>query len=221
MSILNWDAVGERYFETGVDHGVLYVQEGATYPKGVVWNGLTSVNESPEGAEANEIWADNMLYAVLRSAERFKMTIEAYQSPVEFDACDGSASVTGLAGVRVGQQARKAFGFAYRTKIGDDTDPNATAYKIHIVYGCTADPSDRDHETINDSPDGETLSWEVSSVPVPVTGFDNPTSTMTFDSRETSEAVMAKLEEILYGTESTEAYLPLPDALIALLKAVG
>lgn len=222
MPKIEWDKSGERLFETGVDHAVLYPQVAGAYPEGYPWNGMTSVSENPEGAEANEIWADNMLYAVLRSAEQFKMTIEAYMSPEQFDACDGTAPVEGLEGVKVGQQPRQAFGFAYRTMVGSDTDPNASAYKIHLVYGCTAAPSDKDHETINDSPDAGTLSWDIDCVPVNVTGF-KPTATLEFDSRKMKPAQLTALEKILYGGDQTsdKAHLPLPDALFATLKAVN
>ena len=215
MSKLSWDATGERSFEVGVDHGVLYVQnDDGTYGKGVVWNGLTSVTNSPEGAEPTDLWADNIKYATLRSTETFGATIEAYTYPDEFAECDGSVEVAD--GVFIGQQSRKTFGFSYRTKIGSDTDTDATGEKIHIIYGCSASPSERAYETVNDSPDAITFSWEITTTPATVTGH-KPTSEFVINVADLAEGKKAALEAALYGTSSEDASLPTPDALITLL----
>lgn len=216
MAKLKWDATGEHYYENGVDHCVLYVQAAdGTYPKGVVWNGITGITESPDGAEPTDLWADNIKYATLRSAETFGGTIEAYQSPEEFDACDGTAKIAG--GVKLGQQKRNAFGLAYRTKIGNDTNTDSDdGYKLHLVYGATASPSEKAYETENDSPDAITFSWEFDTVPVDVTGF-KPTSQIVINSLEVDSAKLTTLEGYLFGTDSTEAYLPLPDAIVDLM----
>lgn len=213
---ITWDDTGKRFFETGVDHGVLYVLDSTTntYGNGVPWNGLTGVTESPDGAEPTDLWADNIKYATLRSAETFGMTIEAYTYPDEFGECDGSASPA--TGVHIGQQARKPFGFSYRTKVGSDTDTEANMYKIHVVYNCTASPSERSYETINDSPDAITFSWEVTTTPVNVTGH-KPTSEITIDVWKLDSAKKKALEDALYGTSSTAGTLPAPDALLALV----
>lgn len=218
MAILNWDAQGERLFETGVDHGVLYPWDAtnSVYDTGVVWNGLTSVSESPDGAEPTELWADNIKYAILRSAETFGATIEAYTYPDEFGECDGSASP--VTGVFIGQQSRKPFGFCYRTKVGSDTDTDASKYKIHIIYNCTASPSERSYETVNDSPDAITMSWEITTTPINITGY-KPVSSITINAWELTTAVRTALESKLYGTASTQPELPLPDALMAILGA--
>lgn len=220
MSVLVWDKSGERFFETGVDHGVLYPFNASKkkYDTGIVWNGLTGVTNSPDGAEPTDLWADNMKYATLRSAETFGATIEAYTYPVEFAECDGSASP--VAGVYIGQQSRKTFGFSYRTKVGDDTDTDASKYKIHVIYNATASPSERSYETVNDSPDAITLSWEITTTPVNVTGY-KPTSEIVIETWKLTDAVRTALENKLYGTESTEATLPEPDELIALLNPAG
>ena len=213
---LVWDKSGERYFETGVDRGVLYPYNSTAkqYETGVVWNGLTGVTNSPDGAEPTDLWADNIKYATLRSAETFGATIEAYTYPSEFAECDGSA--TPAAGVYVGQQARKTFGFCYRTKVGDDTDTDANKYKIHVIYNATASPSERSYETVNDSPDAITLSWEITTTPVNVTGY-KPTSEIVFESWKLSSAKLTALENKLYGDGTTEPTLPEPDELLALV----
>lgn len=220
MAAIEWDKSGERMFETGVDHGVLYPWDSTqnTYGNGVPWNGLTSVSASPDGAEPTDIWADNMKYAVLRSAETFGGTIEAYMFPDEYYECDGSRSP--ITGVHIGQQSRKPFGFSYRTKVGDDTDTEASKYKIHIVYNATASPSERTYETINDSPDATAMSWEFTTTPVNVSGYENvykPTSEITIDVWTLTTAQKTALENKLYGTQSTEPTLPDPAALLALI----
>lgn len=216
MSVITWDNTGERKFETGVDHGVLYPMTDGVYGNGVAWNGLTSISESPEGAEPTDLWADNIKYATLISTETYKTTIEAYTYPDEFAECDGSAEL--LAGVRIGQQPRKAFGLCYRTMMGSDTDPSATKYKLHLVYGCTASPSEKSHETVNDSPDAGTFSWEVSTNPVNVTGA-KPTATVEIDASVVPEAKLKALLDVLYGTAANEPSLPLPDEVKTLLTA--
>lgn len=226
MSKLIWDATGERKFETGVSHGVLYVRDNNAYGKGVVWNGLTSVSESPSGAEATDLWADDMKYASFRSAETFGATIEAYMYPDEFAECDGSATIT--AGVYLGQQSRKVFGFCFRTDVGSDTDidlDNATGYKIHIIWGASASPSERSYETINDSPDAITFSWEITTTPVNVTGH-KPTASMVIDTTKLTAqgdaAKLKKLEDRLYGVDAgdgvtaSDPTLPTPDDIITL-----
>ena len=216
MSILTWDNTGERYFETGIDHSVLYVWDDAQnkYGDGVAWNGLTKFTNSPSGAEPTDLWADNIKYAVLRSAETFGGTIEAYTYPSEFEECDGSA--TPATGVHVGQQTRKAFGFCYRTKVGSDTDTDANKYKIHVIYNATAKPSSRDYETVNDSPSAITMSWEITTTPVNVTGY-KPTSEIVIDTWKLTTERLNRLNDALYGTASTEPTLPQPDALLALI----
>ena len=219
MSKLVWDQTGERQYETGVKKGVLYVQSNGTYPKGVAWNGLTAVTESPSGAEATALYADDIKYLNLYSAEEFGCTIEAYMSPAEFDECDGSAELA--AGVSIGQQKRKSFGFVYQTALGNDTDGSDHGYKLHLIYGCMASPSERSYATINDSPEAITLSWEVTSTPVNVTGF-KPTSCITIDSTTADPTKLAKLEGILFGSdeaEGTEARLPLPDEISSIMAA--
>ena len=215
MSKIVWDAIGEHTFETGVRNGVLYLKdaEGA-YSNGVAWNGLTSVSESPEGAEPTDLYADDIKYLTLMSAENFKATIEAYTYPVEFEECDGSATIA--KGVVIGQQSRKPFGLCYRTAIGNDTDGNEHGYKLHIVYGCQASPSEKQYSTINDSPEAITFSWEVNTTPVNVTG-KKPTATLIIDSTKADKAKLTALEAILYGAESTEPRLPLPDEIATLM----
>ena len=217
MSKIVWDAIGEHTFETGVRNGVLYLQgaEG-TYNTGVAWNGLTSISESPEGAEATDLYADDIKYLTLMSAENFKATIEAYTYPPEFEECDGSATIA--KGVVIGQQSRKPFGLCYRTSIGNDTDGNEHGYKLHIVYGCQASPSEKQYSTINDSPEAITFSWEVNTTPVNVNG-KKPTATLTIDSTKADKAKLTALEAILYGAESTEPRLPMPDEIAALMAA--
>lgn len=217
MAKLQWDKTGEHFYETGVDHGVLYPMNdgGQTYDTGVAWNGLTAVTESPEGAEVSAIYADNIKYLNLMSAEDFKATIEAYTYPEEFEQCDGSASL--VQGVKIGQQSRKAFGFCYRTKVGNDLNPEL-GYKIHIVYGATAAPTERAYETVNDSPEAITFSWEVSTIPVEVTGF-KPTAHVEIDSTKVEPAKLAKIEAKLYGSETEEPTLLMPDEIVALINA--
>ena len=215
MSKIVWDAIGEHTFETGVRNGVLYLKdaEGA-YSNGVAWNGLTSVSESPEGAEPTDLYADDIKYLTLMSAENFKATIEAYTYPVEFEECDGSATIA--KGVVIGQQSRKPFGLCYRTAIGNDTDGNEHGYKLHIVYGCQASPSEKQYSTINDSPEAITFSWEVNTTPVNVTG-KKPTATLIIDSTKADKAKLTALEAILYGSEQSEPRLPLPDEIATLM----
>lgn len=214
---LVWDKAGERFYEAGVNHGVLYpLNAQGQYTPGVVWNGLTQVSESPDGAEPTDLWADNIKYASLRSAETFGATIEAYTYPDEFAECDGSA--VPATGVYVGQQQHKKFGFCYRTEVGSDTVSDTTnSYKLHLVYGCTASPSDKSYETINDSPDAITFSWEIDTVPVEVTGL-KPCSTIVIDSNKVDATKLGTLLDILYGKDSTAPRLPLPDEVISTLR---
>lgn len=218
MSKIVWDAVGEHIFETGVRNGVLYLKDAqGAYNTGVAWNGLTSVSESPEGAEPTDLYADDIKYLTLMSAENFKATIEAYTYPPEFEECDGSASIA--TGVVIGQQSRKPFGLCYRTAIGNDTDGNEHGYKLHIVYGCQASPSEKQYSTINDSPEAITFSWEVSTTPVNVNG-KKPTATLIIDSTKADKTKLTALEAILYGSDSTEPRLPLPDEIATLMTTV-
>ena len=215
MSKLVWDQTGDREYETGVKNGVLYPQgEGGTYPKGVAWNGLISVTESPSGAEATALYADDIKYLNLMSNEEFGATIEAYMSPEEFDQCDGTASLA--TGVSIGQQKRKTFGMAYKTTIGNDVDGNDHGYKIHLIYGALAAPSEKAYSSINDSPEAMTLSWEVSTTPVTVNGF-KPTATVVIDSTKADPTKLAALEAILFGSEEKEARLPLPDEIVSII----
>jgi len=218
MAKLVWDKTGERYYETGVKKGVLYPQgSGGTYPKGVAWNGLISVAENPSGGEVTPIYADNIKYLNLISAEEFGATIEAYTYPDEFAECDGSAEVT--KGVMIGQQTRKPFGLSYVTTLGNDTEGNEYGYKIHIIYGALASPSGKEYTTINDSPEAITFTWEITTTPVDVTGY-KPTSCITIDSTKVNPNKLAALEKILYGSdegEGSDPRLPLPDEIIALL----
>lgn len=216
MPKLVWDAIGEKIYETGVDHGVLYVQEAGAYPKGVAWNGLTAVTESPSGAEPTPLYADNIKYLNLMSTEEFAATIEAYTYPDEFAECDGSAEL--VAGVMLGQQKRKTFGMCYRTVIGNDTENNAHGYKLHIIYGALAAPSEKAYSTINDSPEAITFSWEVSTTPVAVEGHE-PTASITIDSTKVDAEKLAALEAVLYGSEEAEPRLPLPDEIKTLMAA--
>ena len=207
MAKLVWDESGKRIYETGVQKGVLYVQdEGGTYPKGVAWNGLTAVTESPSGAEATPLYADDIKYLELRSAEEFGATIEAYTYPEEFEACDGSASLA--KGVSIGQQDRKAFGLCYRTVVGNDVQGNSHGYKLHLIYGAVASPSEKAYATVNDSPEAVTFSWEITTTPVEIEGF-KPTASITIDSTKVNPAKLAELEKKLYG-DTGDAQLPLP-----------
>jgi hypothetical protein len=215
MSKLVWDQTGERFYETGVKNAVLYVKDATgAYPQGVAWNGVTAITESPSGAEATPLYADDIKYLNLMSNEEFGATIEAYTYPDEFAECDGSASIA--EGIFIGQQSRKAFGLCYRTTVGNDTESNDYGYKIHIIYDALAAPSEKAYATINDSPEAITFSWEVTTTPVNVTG-KKPTATVVIDSKKVSEAGLAALEAALYGTEEKEAYLPLPDEIIELV----
>ena len=218
MSKIVWDQTGERLYETGVNHGVLYIPTSGVYSKGVAWNGLTAVTESPSGAEATALYADDIKYLNLMSAEEFACTIEAYTYPDEFAECDGSASL--VAGVSIGQQPRKTFGLCYRTTVGNDVDGNAHGYKLHMVYGCLASPSEKAYATINDSPEANTFSWEVSTTPVNVTGH-KPTALLTIDSTKADPAKLAALEDILYGKDQVEPRMPLPDEIATLMAADG
>ena len=218
MSKLTWDASGERLYETGVKQGVLYVMNSNSYGNGVAWNGLTAITESPSGAESTPLYADDIKYLDLRSTEEFGATIEAYTYPDEFAACDGSASLAD--GVSIGQQARKMFGLCYRTTVGNDTDGTDHGYKLHLIYGATASPSEKAYETINDSPEAITFSWEITTTPVSVTGF-KPTASITIDSTKADPTCLAALEEKLYGGESTEPALPLPDEVKTIMTKVG
>lgn len=218
MSKIVWDQTGERLYETGVNHGVLYIPTSGIYSKGVAWNGLTAVTESPSGAETTALYADDIKYLNLMSAEDFACTIEAYTYPDEFAECDGSASLAN--GVNIGQQPRKTFGLCYRTTIGNDTDSNAHGYKLHMVYGCLAAPSEKAYSTINDSPEAMTFSWEVSTTPVNVTGH-KPTALLTIDSTKANPAKLAALEDILYGKDQVEPRLPLPDEIATLMANDG
>lgn len=214
MAILTWDNVGERTYETGVDHGVLYIPDVAgAYTDGVAWNGLTSVSESPSGAEATPMYADNIKYLNLYSVEEFAATIEAFTYPDEFAQFDGIVQPS--AGVNVGQQPRKSFGLSYRTRVGNDLLGEAYGYKLHLVYGCTATPSEKAYSTINDSPEAITFSWEISTVAAQVTGM-KPTSIITIDSTKVDAGDLTALETLLYGGAAVEPSLPLPDAVIAL-----
>lgn len=218
MSKIVWDEVGKRIYETGVSKGVLYVQtDEGTYGKGVAWNGLTAVNESPSGAEPTPLYADDIKYLELTSAEEFGASIEAYTYPDEFEQCDGSASPAD--GVVIGQQPRKAFGLCYKTVKGNDVKNNDYGYKLHLIYGAKAAPSEKAYQTINDSPEAITFSWEVTTTPVNVTGF-KPTSCLTIDSTKVVAEKLKQLEDQLYGTESEEPKLLLPDEVINLFKTV-
>lgn len=227
-----WDKIGERLYETGVDHGVLYpIQEGGKFSKGVPWNGLSAVNESPSGAEPSPIYADNIKYLNLMSAEEYGCTIEALMYPDEFAECDGSVEI--MPGMFVGQQSRKLFGFTYRTLLGNDLEGTDYGYKLHLVYNCLAAPSESNHGTVNDNPEVDPLSWEVSTTPVAInTKIEGkklkPTATLTFDSTKFSKEFMEKLEEILYGKDPTsesgsdgvEPRLPMPDEILEMFKTL-
>ena len=216
MSKLVWDQSGKRLYETGVDHGVLYpIQTGGVYSKGVAWNGLTAVTESPSGADVNDIYADNMKYLGLVGAEKFGATVEAYTYPDEFAECDGSVEL--VKGATIGQQNRKVFGMVYRTVIGNDVDGNEHGYKLHLIYGATAAPSEKAYNTINEDPEAITFSWELSTTPVNVTGH-KPTASLTIDTTKADPTKLAELEKILFGDTETEPRLPLPDEIAQLLN---
>lgn len=218
MAALVWDKVGEHKFEIGVDHGVIYPinQEDGTYETGVAWNGLTAVTESPEGAEPNEQYADNIKYLTLRSTETFGATIEAFTYPEEFALCDGSANLAD--GVRIGQQPRIPFGFVYRTKVGNDVQGMDAGYLLHIIYGCTVSPSERAYQTVNDSPEAMTFSWELDSNPVQVDNH-KPTSTVTIDSTLVDPAKLKKVEDALFGTVESDPKILMPDEIVDLIEA--
>ena len=221
MAALVWDAVGDRFYETGVDHGVLYIpDELGVYSTGVPWNGLTGVTESPSGAEASAVYADNIKYLNLISAEEFGATLEAFTYPPEFNQFDGTAEAgTAGSGLYVGQQGRTIFGLSYRTRVGNDVLGSEKGYKLHLVYGCAAAPTERAYVTINDSPEAITFSWEITTTPVPVTGF-KPTALLTVDSVSADPVKLAALETMLYGDAVAEAKLPLPDEVIAIFEGV-
>lgn len=215
MSKLVWDETGKRYYETGVRQGVLYPMDASgTYPKGVAWNGLTAVTESPSGAEATPLYADDIKYLNLMSAEEFGATIEAYTYPDEFAACNGEAEL--VPGVTIGQQARQAFGMSYRTVIGNDVDGESHGYKLHLIYGALAAPSEKGYSTINDSPDAITFSWEISTTPVSVDNF-KPTASITINSTKVNAEKLAALEKILYGDTEVEPRLPLPNEVAQIM----
>lgn len=215
MAMITWDDTGKRFFETGLDRGVLYVMEDGAYGKGVAWNGLTSVSESPEGAELTELWADGIKYANMRSAEDMKATVEAYTYPEEFEACDGTATLA--PGVTVGQQKRATFALCYRTLVGNDQEGTEKGYKIHIIYGATVSPSQKQYQTVNDSPEAITFSWELSTTPVSVTGLKT-TALVVIDSTKIDAAKLKLIEDKLYGTTDAEPAVLLPDEITALIK---
>ena len=219
MAKLVWDKTGERFYETGVKNCALYVRDSAgTYPKGVPWNGITAITESPSGAEATPLYADDIKYLNLISNEEFGATIEAYTYPAEFAACDGSAELS--KGVKIGQQPRKSCGLAYKTTLGNDVDNNDYGYKLHLIYGCLAAPSEKAYATINDSPEAITFSWEITTTPVEAKGF-KPTSHIEINSKEVDAEKLATLEAKLFGATETEAMLPLPDEVATILGAVA
>lgn len=221
MAKLVWDKTGDRLYETGVKNGVLYIPTSGVYSKGVAWNGLTAVTESPSGAEATALYADDTKYLSLMSTEEFGATIEAYTYPDEFAACDGSAELAD--GVMIGQQKRSTFGLCYKTTIGNDTEGNDHGYKLHIIYGALAKPSERAYSTINDSPEAITFSWEITTTPINVTGA-KPTASLVIDSTKADPSKLAALEDILYGKDGepgNEPRLPLPDEIKTLMTAAG
>ena len=225
MSRLKWDQTGERYYELGVRNTVLYVMDDlGQYKPGVAWNGVTEISENREGGDPNKHYADDLIYCITRGAEEYCLTINAFQSPVEFDECDGEAYINGVnGGARIGQQKRRMFGIAYRTAVGNDIVGEDAGYKLHVVYGCTASPTEKTYTTINDSPDPQELSWEVDCLPVTLdieglTGI-RPFSDMVFDSRYADPELMTQLEDMLYGTSTTTPRLPSPEELYNLFKA--
>lgn len=219
MSKITWDDAGSRLYETGVEQVALYpMGTDGKYEKGVAWNGVTAITESPSGAEATPLYADNIKYLELRSVEEFGASIEAYTYPDEFAACDGSAEL--VAGVKLGQQPRKAFGLAYKTKVGNDTDGENHGYKLHIIYGAKAAPSEKAYATINDSPEAITFSWEITTTPVQVEGHQ-PTAHIEIDSTKLDSAKLAAVEALLYGSESEEAKLPTPAEILAAINGAS
>lgn len=217
MSQLIWDEIGKRNYEAGCDHGVLYLMNGGKYDKGVAWSGLTQVSENPSGGEETKLYADNIPYLSLRSAEELGLSIECYTYPDEFAECDGSNEV--VEGVTIHQQERKSFGFSWRTKIGNDLTPDA-GYKLHLAYGCSASPSEKNHQSINENVEADTISYDISTIPVSVTGY-KPTSKITINSTRIDSAKLAELEKILYGGEDVEPRLPLPDEVLELVGVGG
>lgn len=218
MAALSWDKTGERFYETGISHGVVYPQaEGGTYPKGEAWNGLTAVTESPSGAEPTPLYADNIKYLTLMSVEEFGFSIEAYTYPASFAECNGEAEIA--PGASIGQQKRKSFGMSYRSNVGNDVDGDSHGYKLHLIYGALAAPSEVAHNTVNDSPEASTMSWECTTTPVAVAGF-NPTSHIIIDSRNVDPEKLKALEKMLYGDVSGEPKLPLPDEVTSVIKGV-
>ena len=218
MAKLVWNEIGKRFYETGVEKGVLYPQEGGAYPKGVVWDGLTGVTESPSGAEATPLYASNIKYLNLMSKEEFGATVEAYTYPDEFAACDGSAELT--KGVSVGQQPRKLFGMSYVTLKGNDTESTDHGYKIHLIYGAMASPSERAYATVNESPEAITFSWTITTTPVEIEGM-KPSACITIDSTKVEPTKLKALEDALYGTAEKEAHLPLPQELTTIFGVLG
>jgi hypothetical protein len=214
MSKLTWDAIGERYYETGIKKGVLYPQAAGKYPKGVAWNGLTGITEAPSGAEATPMYADDIKYLNLMSNEEFGGTIEAFTYPDEFKACNGEGELA--EGISIGQQTRVPFGLCYRTTLGNDTEANEHGYKLHLVYGAQASVSEKAYATVNDTPEAVTFSWEFTTTPVEVKGF-KPTSIVVIDSTKVDAGKLAALEALLYGTEDAEPQLPLPDEIVTLM----
>lgn len=217
MARLVWDNTGEHLYETGVKNVVVYPQAtGGTYPKGAAWNGVTSIAENPSGAEASPMYADDIKYLNLLSAEEFGATVEAYTYPDEFADCDGSKELA--KGVRIGQQKRKAFGLCYRTVLGNDVDGNSHGYKLHIIYGALAAPTDKEYNSLNNDPNAATFSWTLSTTPVSIAGFD-PTASIEIDSTTVDAKKLSALEDILYGKDTAEARLPLPDEIATMMKA--
>ncbi len=224
MSKIKWDQIGERFFQTGVDHGVLYPQKDGGYPKGVAWNGLVTVTENPSGAEDNPLWADNIKYLNLKSAEELGLTIECYTYPDEWKACNGESTL--IKGVTLGQQRRNTFGFSYRTKKGNDTEGEDYGYILHLIYGCSASPSEKSHSTVNENPEAITFSYEISTTGVAVSGKGpdgkpfKPASSLEIDSIEAGPEAMEAIEAILYGSDTEDGRLPLPDELKTILEGV-